>query len=81
MSTDQGVLDLKADAVARESNKLTLVLYGVPEELQDKSCVNQAEIAYQHLLSIAPEAVSCKPKEEYGCLGKSSSKSRQLLGF
>ena len=36
----------KAEADERESNKRTLVLYGVPEELQDKPCVDVSEIAH-----------------------------------
>ena len=68
------VLDQKAEAAARESNKLYLVLYGVSEELQDE--LDEATIAYERLNSIVPEAVNIHVG--YQRLGRPSSKPRPL---
>ena len=72
------VIDQKAEEVERESNKLSLVLYGVPEELQDKPCVDESEIAHTNLTCIVPEVVS-QGKEAYLRRGRSSSKPRPLI--
>ena len=72
------VIDQQAEADERDFNKYTLVLYGVPEELQDNPCAGVSEIAHTNLTSIVPEVVS-ESKEEYARFGRPSSKPRPLL--
>ena len=72
------VIDYKAEAVARDSHKLSLVLYGVSEEVVDESYVDEADIPYDHLISHVLAAVNKETKEEYRRLGRSSSKPRPL---
>ena len=73
------IIDQKAEAVARETNKLRLVLYGVSEEVVEESREGEATLAYDQLRSIVPEAVNMETEEEYRRLGRPSSKPRPVL--